>query len=61
MTTKTFDPKCYDLAEDFLDDESFINTEHHRRNLAGTIQQAIEDWLDDQRGNAEPPDPPGRV
>jgi hypothetical protein len=59
MTTRTYDTKCYDLAEAFLEDEPAMNTESRRKDLAGTIQQAIEDWLDHERDNLEPPDPPG--
>ena len=42
---KTFDPKCHELAEYFLSDESKLNTEAARDTLAAIIQQAIEDEI----------------
>lgn len=39
----TFDPKCYDLACAFLDDCANV-TEAQRNELAGRIQQTIEDY-----------------
>jgi hypothetical protein len=42
---KTYDPKCYELAEEFLSDEPELNTEKHRDLLAKDIQQAIEDFI----------------
>jgi hypothetical protein len=39
---KTFDPKCYDLAAAFLDDEPELNTEAARITLAAEIQESIE-------------------
>mgnify|MGYP001559600414 CR=1 FL=1 len=55
MTAKTYDPKCYDLAELFLEDEDNLNTEVRRIALAKTIQTAIEDFLTYERNNYEPP------
>jgi hypothetical protein len=57
--SETFDPKCLDLAEAFLEDEPNLNTKDGARNLAICIQQAIEGWFNDARRNYEPPDPPG--
>lgn len=45
MTVKTYDPKCYELAVHFLQDEQQLDTEENRRDLAIAIQEAIEDWL----------------
>lgn len=45
--TKLFHPKCYELAGYFLDDVESA-TEAQRNDLASAIQQAIEDWLEDQ-------------
>lgn len=59
MTVKTYDPKSYELAEHFLQDEPNLNTEGGCINLAKTIQAAVEGWFEDQRRNYEPPDPPG--
>lgn len=50
---KTYDPKCYELAELFLrDHDSAVvdttdeqNTELNRADLASRIQDAIEDWF----------------
>lgn len=39
---KTFDPKCFELAEHFLADEPGLNTEAAKTTLAIEIQQAIE-------------------
>lgn len=59
MSAKTFDPKCYDLASAFLEDEPGLHTEARCNELAALIQQAIEDFITDERNNYEPPDPPG--
>jgi hypothetical protein len=40
--SKTFDPKCYELAAVFLADEPELNTEAARITLAAEIQQCIE-------------------
>lgn len=58
MVAKTFDPKCYDLASAFLEDEPCTGA-RQCEDLALHIQQAIEDWLAHYRDNFEPPDPPG--
>lgn len=42
---KTFDPKVYDLAAHFLQDEPKLNTEAARVTLAAAIQQTIEDEI----------------
>jgi len=57
--TKTWDPKCGELADAFLEDEDGINTPRHIDELAATIQAAIENWIEEARSNCEPPDPPG--
>lgn len=44
------DDEAYELAEHFLCGERPYNVDDHW-NLAGTIQQAIEDWFD-ARGHA---------
>lgn len=41
--TSTYDTKCYELAEHFL--EGSNETEYERQALAFHIQNAIEDWL----------------
>lgn len=44
----SYDSRCYDLAETFLEDEPTINTEANRAELAQLIQTTIEDhiaWL----------------
>ncbi len=47
MTARTYDSKCYDLAETFLEDAS-IPADHKDRckALAVQIQSAIEDWME---------------
>ncbi len=53
------DPKCYELAEYFLDDETLrgahivVDQRHMKSLLAQHIQDAIEDWL---RGLADDTD-----
>lgn len=59
MTVKTYDPASADLADHFLQDEPNLNTKEGRRDLACTIQQAVEAWFEEQRRNYQPPDPPG--
>jgi hypothetical protein len=49
---KTFDSKCYDLAEHFLQDEPNI-IEEDLTMLAWLIQQVIEDYLDDLHRSKE--------
>jgi hypothetical protein len=46
MTAKTYDPKCYDLAETFLSDSPEINNEQNRCDLAAHIQTEIESWIE---------------
>ena len=46
-----YDPRCQDLAEEFLSDEPFIRAtfvihEQRVKQLAQVIQDAIEGWLD---------------
>ena len=45
-TPQHFDTKCYDLAAAFLEDEPELNTEQIRNELAGDIQQCIEDYIE---------------
>lgn len=56
---KTYDPKCYDLASAFLEDEPHMFTDAKSAELAALIQQTIEDQIADWRRNIEPPDAPG--
>lgn len=48
MTGKTYDSKCYALAEHFLQDEpcakDTVQFAQHCHALAIEIQQTIEDW-----------------
>lgn len=41
----SYDQKCYDLAEAFLEDEPELNTEKNRDELAQAIQDVIEGHL----------------
>ena len=59
MTTPTYDQKGHDLADAFLEDEDGINNQHQIADLAAEIQNTIENWIERQRLNYEPPDPPG--
>ncbi len=54
---KTYDCKCFDLAEFFLEDEPGLNTEANRRALAIEVQEAIESFITDKLRNYEPSDP----
>jgi hypothetical protein len=45
VSTKTFDPKCYELAKAFLGDRDGIS-EMQIRNLACEIQSTVEDYID---------------
>lgn len=51
--------KCYDLAETFLEDSPHLATAKRTEELSALIQTTIEDWLDREQSNYEPPDPPG--
>ena len=53
MKTKTFDPKCYDLAVHFLEDGEKYPDEKRRASLAAAIQEAIEDWVDEDERTRE--------
>jgi len=39
---KTFDPRCFELAEHFLSDHPHLNTEAAKTTLAAEIQDTIE-------------------
>jgi hypothetical protein len=45
MRTKTYDNRCYELAEVFLQDEEKLNTKEKKEHLARVIQEAIEDEI----------------
>jgi hypothetical protein len=42
---KTYDPKCYELAEMFLSDCPKLNNEECKQILAKEIQKCIEDEI----------------
>ena len=45
-----YDPRCFELAGVFLEDESEeLKTPEKQDLLAQTIQDAIEDWLAGER------------
>jgi hypothetical protein len=50
--SKLFDPCCYTLACHFIDDLPHA-TEANRNELASTIQEAIEEWLQYQDAAAQ--------
>jgi hypothetical protein len=50
---KTFDEKCLELAEHFLQDEPSLNTEAARTTLATAIQDCIEDEIEFMRSMME--------
>lgn len=47
----SYDKKCYDLAQSFLEETS-VNTPGNRCQLAQRIQDEIEDFIQAERGNA---------
>jgi hypothetical protein len=47
----SYDTRCFELAEYFLIDEPDFR--HKVGDLAQAIQDAIDDWLDAQRAEAE--------
>jgi len=51
--TKTFDPKCHELAEYFTYDSERKTTDAEVNDLAATIQTAIEDWMADKDAEDE--------
>lgn len=59
MTVKTYDPRCWDLAETFLHDTPHLWNYARTDALAKLIQQTVEDFIADEQRNYEPPDPPG--
>lgn len=59
MTVKSYDSKCADLADHFLQDMPHLWNDRRIHELALEIQQAIEDYIAQEQDNYEPPDPPG--
>lgn len=48
MDNDGYDEECYDLAANFLEEDRDVeDSELNRRDLARTIQKAIEDWLEE--------------
>lgn len=55
MMTKTYDPKCFELAEHFVNDDQFktdacVTTavyDARTKALAAHIQSAIDEWRED--------------
>lgn len=46
VTTKTFDTKCLELSDHFLDETPEKWRGMHRVELARAIQEAVEDYID---------------
>ena len=51
MRQPTFDIKCYELAEHFLQDLPELDTEPNRKTLAYAIQNCVEDEIDLMRSD----------
>ena len=51
MARKTYDEKCWDLANAFLDDEPHLQTADNFNELASLIQSTIEDFIADKNRN----------
>jgi hypothetical protein len=49
------DPKCFELAREFLADTPAINTDANVVRLADAIQRAIEDEIEDMQNAVEVP------
>jgi hypothetical protein len=45
----SYDVKCEELAKAFLDDEPELESDSNIMSLAQTIQDAIEDWIEEHR------------
>jgi hypothetical protein len=54
-----YDPKCFDLAESFLDDHPHLSNDRRVEELAQLIQRTIDGYIEHEQANYEPPDPPG--
>lgn len=54
MTVKTYDTKCWGLADCFLSDEPHMHTAERADALAKLIQQTIEDYIEFEKANYEP-------
>jgi hypothetical protein len=52
---KTYDSKVYDLADAFLRDTETLFTMDCCHRLAAHIQQEIEDWIQFELDQREPP------
>lgn len=51
MVTKTYDSKCYDLAQHFAQDETL--SEHELDQLASDIQDTVESFFSWRQNQAE--------
>jgi hypothetical protein len=51
----TYDPQCYDLAANFLQDHMRLFNERNNVELAQEIQRCIEDFIAHKWDNYEPP------
>ena len=45
VTSRGIDPACFDLADHFLSESPEAWRGMHRQELAGAIQQAVEDYF----------------
>lgn len=59
MTAKTYDSKCADIADHFLQDLPHLWNDRRVAELAALIQTTVEDFIRHENDNYEPPDPPG--
>jgi hypothetical protein len=55
----SYDSKCADLADHFLQDEPRLWNDRRTAELAQVIQNAVELYIAYEKSNYEPPDPPG--
>jgi hypothetical protein len=55
----TYDERCAELADYFLEDEGGLSAPRYINELAAEIQATVENFIERERQNLEPPDPPG--
>lgn len=55
MKTRTYDSKCWDLADAFISDSQIKRDKLEAKDeLASMIQQLIEDWFENVENEEEP-------
>lgn len=47
MTAKSYDVKCFDLADQVMEHRGALGTQQNTCELAGRIQETIDEFLDE--------------